>query len=218
MSPTRDSEGFFLPLVVEVRHHVPHPHALLPDEILDGDFHIIELDERRPRAEIPTHLQSPHAHSRVPLQRDLQHAQPAGPRPTSPYRHGRIVAPDAVRDPLLRAVDEVEPLVRSLRRSRANVRNIGPSAGLRDRDASPLAPRQEVRQEARLEVRGAEFDQGRHAEGHADGDAAAGARDSGAVDLVDVDGRVDVVPLGDGDGEDGGDADGGEGGHGEGGR
>ena len=197
--------------MVEVRHHVPHPHPLLSDQILHWYFYVVELDERRPRAQIPADLQPPHRHARVALQRDLQHAQAARAGSSGPHGHRGVVAPDAVRDPLLGAVDDVEFPIGRLGGGRADVCDVGPGAGLGDRDAGPLATCEEVGEEARLQVGGAEFDDRRHAEGHADGDARAGARDAGAVDLVDVDGRVDVVPFGDGDVEDVRDADVGEG-------
>lgn len=87
------------PLVVKVGHDDPHAVAFASDQITHGNGHIIQLDISRSTRLLASHVQSPHRHTGVALERDHQDRESVSSGATRADGHGGVVGPDSVGDP-----------------------------------------------------------------------------------------------------------------------
>lgn len=171
--------------MVEVVHDVVHPQPLLPDQVLPRHLDVVELDERRPRADLARDLDSAQRHARVSLQRHDEQRDAFWSRAGAPraYSHGRVVGEDAIGDPLLGAVDDVVLAVGGRLGGGDDVGYVGAGLGLGDGDTGALAAQEEVGEEALLELLAAVAEDWGHAESHARGERARGASEAGLAHL-----------------------------------
>ena len=102
---------------------------------------------------------------------------------------------DTINIPFLGAVNDIMLSILTFDGCRCDVGDIAASVGLGNGDAAPLLAAQQLGEEALLEVLAAELDDGRHAEGHARSQTAAGAREAAAGHLVGVDDGVQVIKV-----------------------
>ena len=193
--------------MVEVVHNVLHALALLPDEVLAGDVHVVELDEGRPRRDLARDLEAAPRDALGILERDEDHgyAPGTGALTTSANGHGGVVGHDAVGDPLLCAVDDIVLAALAHFCRRREVGDIGssptnsPSAllvtlsfsahenrnllGLRDGDACPGLAGEKIWEILVLELAVRIVQQGRDTEGHAGGDGCRGTSEASTAHL-----------------------------------
>lgn len=174
-------------LVVEVGHDVAHALALFADQILDWHFDVVELNESRPSADLPRDFETAHGDAWVAFKRHDEHRETARAGTAGSDGHGGVVGPDAVGDPLLRAVDDVLLAVLGLDRGGFDVRDVAASIGLSDGDARSFPAPEQIRQEALLQLLGAELDDWGDSKGHSGRHAGGRAGQAGAVHLVNVD-------------------------------
>jgi len=86
--------------VVEVLHDVFHALALNTDEIGDGHFDVVELDEGRSGSGLAADADAAHGYAFGVEEGDDEHAESRSTRSSCSDRHGCIVAPETVGDPI----------------------------------------------------------------------------------------------------------------------
>eukprot|EP00391_Amoebophrya_sp_Ameob2_P001669 CAMPEP_0179009466 /NCGR_PEP_ID=MMETSP0795-20121207/16288_1 /TAXON_ID=88552 /ORGANISM="Amoebophrya sp., Strain Ameob2" /LENGTH=230 /DNA_ID=CAMNT_0020704667 /DNA_START=1021 /DNA_END=1710 /DNA_ORIENTATION=+ len=122
------------PLVVEIGNDVLESLVLLSEQVGAGDFHVVKGNVGGATAPYPTTVHSSCFHSGAAL--DEEHGDAASPWPASADRHGEVVGPDAVRDPLFLAVDNV--VVALLLGLAAEVGDVASRRRFRDGEANDL--------------------------------------------------------------------------------
>ncbi len=89
-------------LVVEVGHDVGHAHALLADDVLDGNLDLVHVDKGGAGADLAADLEAAHLDTGVALEGHEEQRQAAGALVASADSHGGVVGPDTVGDPISR--------------------------------------------------------------------------------------------------------------------
>mmetsp|Transcript_23462 Transcript_23462/g.37811 ORF Transcript_23462/g.37811 Transcript_23462/m.37811 type:complete len:275 (-) Transcript_23462:388-1212(-) len=121
--------------MIEIVHNLSEPFSLLANDVAGRNLHILKCDVGRSRG--------PHAHALHVTALDArhgffhqQHRDALRSLPSSTHRNGEVVGPDAIGNPLLGSVDDVE-VAFALRRG-ADVGHIAASPRLGDGEAYEL--------------------------------------------------------------------------------
>jgi hypothetical protein len=96
------------PLMIEIRHDDLEPRVLLSQKVLHRHLDIIEFDERGSRGIDARVGLFASRYAGVIFEGDDEGGDPAGSRAASTDCGGAVVCPDAVCDPFLLAIDDVE--------------------------------------------------------------------------------------------------------------
>jgi len=155
--------------VVEVLHDVFHALPLDADQVCDGDFDVVELDECCSSGRLPADFYAAHRYAARVEEGDDQHGEPGGTGPAGADRHAGVFGPETVGYPVLKSAflfiisereggempflrpvnNKMFPILRSRSRC-ADIRHIAPGSRFRDRDTDPLLPRYDIRHESLL--------------------------------------------------------------------
>ena len=94
------------PLCIEIRHDDLETVVLFVDQVLHGDAHIIKGDECAPWS-TDTRIEHLSGRDTLDFERNNQEWDASCPGSSCPDSCCNVVGPDAVRDPLLAAIDDV---------------------------------------------------------------------------------------------------------------
>lgn len=174
--------------MIKITHNHHKAPILRPQQIPPRHLDIVKLNIRRRRRRRVARLDRLRLHALSPL--DQQHRKPLG-RLTP--RH-EVIAPHAVRDPLLRPVDDVVRSILAELRSRAQARDVRARKSLRDSQADLFLAREDFAADA--VTQGVVFAPGVHggqADGHAGHVPVLETPHVGAHNLLRDDEVVEVV-------------------------
>lgn len=176
--------------MIKVTHNHHKPLILRPHQIRPRHLDIIELNIRRRRRRRITRLDGLRLHAFPPL--NQQHRKPLGG--LTPGHE--VIAPHAVGDPLLRAVDDIVRAVLAEFRGGAQPGDVGAREGFRDGEADLLLAGEDFGRNAFAQ--GVVFAPGVHGgerDGHAGHVAVLEAAHVGADDFLRDDKVVEVVVV-----------------------
>lgn len=168
--------------------------VLLANQVLNRHLDVLKGNVRRARRPHALAIHPPRADAaHVALDEQQAHAAHAGL--ARPHRDGEVVAPDAVGDPLLLAVDNVVLAVLAQLRLAPKVRDVAARVGLSDGQADPLVAVQDTGKDAVNKGLLAELDQRGETDAQAANDVPHEAAGAGARELVGEEHLVEEVPL-----------------------
>lgn len=157
-----DAEAF----VVEVGHDVCHAAAFVADEVFGGDAHVVEGDEGGSGCLPAGGFDLAHRDAWMVEEGHDEEGEAGGAGAGGADGHGGVGGPDAISDPFLGTVDNVEFPVWGLGGCGLDPSDVGAGFWFGDGDADPFLTEQEIGEEAFLKLRATEFQDGRYAVRH----------------------------------------------------
>lgn len=141
------------------RESTPEALVLLADQVLDGDFYVLECHVGGSTTPDTLAIHSSGADAAV-LTLDQEHTYSGGTWATRPDSSREVIAPDAVRDPFLLAIHDVVLAVLGKLGFTGQIGNVATGIWLGDGETDALVSGQDTRQYPVYKLLPTELDEG----------------------------------------------------------